>query len=259
MTNYKFNLKRSPVDTRDILVKSVYPQEIILPDTLDLRGNLPPVRDQGTQGSCSAQTVAEMKEWEEKTDIGFKGYMSPQFVYNLREEYGEEGMTPRDTLKIVNKIGIVKETSYPYGKIENLDEATLPAKLADESKNYRILSYARIDTVDSLKKALYINGPCYIAFPVYNPNKLDFWNPDYKGQEMLGGHAVSVVGWTKDSFIIRNHWSAEWGDHGYTYFKFAEWGTQWECCPSVDEKTPIPPSPIEVKKECFFKRIFGKK
>jgi C1A family cysteine protease len=261
MTNYKFNLKRSPVDNRDILLRSVYPQEIVLPATLDLRGNMPPVRDQGNQGSCSAQTAAEMKEWEERTDIGFTGYMSPQFVYNLREDYAEEGMTPRDTLKILNQIGIVSEKSYPYGKIEDLDGATLNPKLADEAKKYRIISYARIDTSDSLKKALFINGPCYIAFPVYNPNKLDFWNPDYKGQQMLGGHAVSVAGWTKDSFIIRNHWTAEWGDHGYTYFKFIEWGAQWECWTSVDEKTPIPTPvpPPPVKKGCFLKNWFGKK
>jgi C1A family cysteine protease len=37
-------------------------------------------------------------------------------------------------------------------------------------------------------------------------------------EAMLGGHAICVVGYRLDgSFIVRNSWSAEWGDHGYFY------------------------------------------
>jgi intein/homing endonuclease len=199
-TNYKFSLKRSPVDQRDFLLSSVYPINVKLPEVYDLRSDLPPVRDQGNQGSCSAQTAAEMKEWQEKVDVGYTGYFSPQFIYNLRENYGEEGMTPRDTMKILNKVGIVREKDYPYGKIECLDPNTMSSELREEAVKYQISGYARIDLIDGLKKALFANGPCYIAFPVYNPEKMEFWKPDFTGQQMLGGHAC-FTGDTKISLL----------------------------------------------------------
>ncbi len=234
MTNYKFTLKRSPVDQRDFLLSSVYPADVTLPATYDLRSSMPPIRDQGNQGSCSAQTASEMKEWQERVDVGYTGYFSPQFIYNLRENYEEEGMTPRDTMKILNKVGIVYEKDYPYGKIERLDPSTMSSELLEEAAKYQIIGYARVDLLNGLKKALFANGPCYIAFPVYNPEKWEFWKPDFTGQNMLGGHAVSVAGWLKDSFIIRNHWSAAWGDRGYTYLKYSDWGSQWEAWTTID-------------------------
>lgn len=232
--DYQFTLKRSPTDLRDLILCSIYPDDVKLPTTYDLRPEMPPVRDQGSQGSCSAQTAAEMKEWQERFNIESEEYMSPQFIYNLRENYGEEGMTPRDTMKILNKIGVVYEKNYPYGKIERLDPSTISSQLMDEASKYIIAGYAKITLIDGLKKALFANGPCYLAFPVYNPEKWEFWKPDYAGQEALGGHAVSAVGWLKDSFIVRNHWTAQWADKGYTYFKFSDWGAQWEAWTTID-------------------------
>ena len=80
---YKFNLKRSPVDPRDFLLGTVYPGAVDLPLVWDLRPQMQPVRDQGQEGSCSAETASEIKEWQEKVDQGYNGYMSPQFIYNL--------------------------------------------------------------------------------------------------------------------------------------------------------------------------------
>ena len=262
MTNYKFNLQRSPVDERDFLLSTVYPADVTLPEVYDLRPEMPAVRDQGTQGTCSAQTAAAMKDWQERVDVGFQGYMSPQFVYNLRESYGMEGMTPRDTMKILNKIGIVPEKHYPYGKLEDLNEETLNAELRDEAAKYKIAGYARIDLLDGLKKALFANGPCYIAFPVYNPEKMEFWKPDFTGQQMIGGHAVCVAGWLKDSFIIRNSWSTAWGDKGYTYLKFVDWGVQWEAWTTIDaDSTPENLEKKAATQKCtkgLFTRLFKK-
>ena len=235
MMNYKFNLQRSAVDERDFLLGTIYPDQVTLPEVWDLRSQMQPIRDQGSQGTCSAQTAAAMKEWQEKVDQGYNGYMSPQFIYNLRESFGSEGMTPRDTMALLNKVGIVHEHDYPYGKIEDLNPDALSPELRDEALVNRIIGYARADTVDALRKALFANGPCYIAFPVYNPEVMEFWKPQFTGQQMLGGHAVCVAGYLKDKYIIRNSWSDKWGDKGYTYFPFTEWGIQWEAWTTIDE------------------------
>jgi hypothetical protein len=60
---------------------------------------------------------------------------------------------------------------------------------------------------------------------------------------MSGGHAMAVVGYTEDSFIIRNSWGAHWGDGGHCLFPFSEWGSQWEAWTTVDERLRIMPEP----------------
>lgn len=232
LTNkYSFNLQKSPVDPRDFMLEAIYPDPVKLPEVWDLRPQMKPIRDQGQQGTCSAQTVAAMKEWQENVDVKFRDYMSPQFVYNQRST-GGEGMTPKDTMEILYKIGIVPEKLYPYGTF-----TPIPETLKSQATTYKIQGYAQINTVDSLKKALFANGPCYIAFPVYNPERMDFWKPEFAGQQMMGGHAVCVAGYLKDKFIIRNSWSSAWGDQGYTYLPFTEWGMQWECWTAIDAES----------------------
>lgn len=229
LSQYKFNLTKSPADPRDFMLESIYPETVKLPEVWDLRSQMRPIRDQGQQGTCSAQTAAAFKEWQEYSDIGFKEHMSPQFVYNLRENQGSEGMHPRDTMEILYKIGIVPENVYPYNNFKPITD-----ELKNIAAKFKIQGYAQINTIESLQKALFANGPCYIAFPVYNPNKMQFWLPDYTGQQMMGGHAVCVSGFLKDSFIIRNSWSTQWGDSGYTYLPYSQWGCQWECWTAID-------------------------
>lgn len=255
---YQFNLEKSPVDPRDFMLESIYPESVTLPKTWDLRPQMRPIRDQGTQGTCSAQTAAAIKEWQENADVNFASYMSPQFVYNLRSNSATEGMTPRDTMDILYKIGIVPEKSYSYGQFKTITEA-----LKKDAAKYKIQGYAQINTIDSLQKALFGNGPCYIAFPVYNPEKMEFWVPDFTGQQMMGGHAVCVAGYLEDKFIIRNSWSSMWGDQGYTYLPFSQWGMQWEAWTAIDaDSNPETLADKASQHTCsigFFRSIFGKK
>ena len=76
-----------------------------------------------------------------------------------------------------------------------------------------------------LKKAIYDNGPIVAAFKVYN----DFYYYDsgeysYAWGDFLGLHAVSVVGWDVDSFIVKNSWGDKWGESGYFRILFSELG-----------------------------------
>jgi C1A family cysteine protease len=257
-TKYKFNLQKSPDDPRDYLLETIYPDTVTLPEKWDLRKNMRQVRDQGDQGTCSAQTAAAMKECQEESDVKFKYYMSPQFVYNLRTNQGSEGMYPRDTMEILYKIGIVPENNYPYGTFKPIGEG-----LKEIAAKYKIQGYAQVNTIDSLKKALFANGPCYIAFPVYNPNKMEFWKPDFTGQQTMGGHAVTVAGYLRDKFIIRNSWSVQWGDAGYCYYSFSDFGMHWEIWTAIDADSN--PQTLYNKtskysmKKSFFKRMWPKK
>jgi len=236
----------SPDDNRDWIAESIYLTCHMLPEIVDHRKKLQAIRNQGQQGTCAAQTAACMKEWQEFHDVGFNKYMSPQFIYNNRTNQQSEGMYGRDVMRILSKIGSCSEDIYPYGKIESLTDISDSSK--DEAENFKIKSYAQVKTIEGLKKAVYINGPCYIAFPVYN-HTTTMWKPLNRDKRQ-GGHAMSVVGYNKEGFIIRNSWGPYWGDNGYCTYNYLDWGSHWDCWTTIDEKSYleiIELEPIESK------------
>lgn len=230
---YICNLKKSPKDNRDFIFSSH--RAIALPEVVDYRPDLHPVRNQGRQGTCYAQSTACMKEWQEKKDSGFDEYMSPQFFYNNRpnkydnDPNNDDGMYGRDVMKLLKTIGICPESIYKYGRIES--KKGIPQLMYDEAKKYIIKSYARVETLENLKSSLVKHGPCLIAFPVYNYGA-EFWKK--LGGKMNGGHAVTIVGYNKDGFIIRNSWGPGWGKEGYSIYKYEDWGSHWEIWTTMD-------------------------
>jgi C1A family cysteine protease len=238
---FLLNMKKSPLDDRDFKAETIYPDQVELPKKLDLRPYLYPVVNQGVQGTCSAQVAACMKEYQEyklQKLTGIEGDMSPQFVYNLREEPDYEGMTPRETMKILQQYGICREAIYPYNTIEYPMYISQDAYA--DALTFRIQNYAQINTIDALKKALVKDGVCYICFPVYNSG-MQMWKAA-QGDIDMGGHAMAVVGYDddKEHFIIRNSWGEDWGDNGYTYYPYEDFGAHWEIWGSVDKESAWP-------------------
>ena len=229
---YVCNLKKSPKDKRDFIFRL---STTTYPDILDYRPSLQNVRNQGKQGTCYAQAAACMKEWQEKKDNGFDEYMSPQFFYNNRTNLydanpdNDNGMYGRDVMKLLQSVGICRESSYPYGKIE--EKTAIDKVIYDEAKEYIIKSYARVESITNLKESLFKNGPCLVAFPVYNYGS-EFWKGS--GSSTYGGHAVTIVGYTEDGFIIRNSWGTGWGNRGYSIYKYEDWGAHWEIWTTID-------------------------
>ena len=240
--NFIFNAKQPTQDNRDYIFENVRIASYGTNNTCDYRNELLPVRNQGSQGTCYAQTAACVKEWQEKK----REYFSPQFIYNNRdywnnnkqdgedinEDYGMEG---RDVMKILRKRGICEEKLYPYGKIEQVND--IDTSIIANAKKNIIIGYAKITTLQGLKESLMDNGPCLIAFPVYN-HSLEMW---IKGENdtLLGGHAMTVVGYNNqmEHFVIRNSWGEDWGDKGHTFYKFKDWGSHWECWTTMDDLT----------------------
>lgn len=239
MTTYICNLKNSVADTRDYIYIGNLNK---IPEILDYRNELQPIRNQGSQGTCFAQTAACVKEWQEYKNNKFIQYFSPQFFYNNRfnnydnDTNNDEGMYSRDVMKLLKNIGICSEEIYPYGKIE--DKSKISSEIYQEAKLNVIKSYARINSLIDLKKSLYENGPCLIAFPVYNYSS-QFWINN--NNTMKGGHATTVVGYNKEGFIIRNSWGPDWGNNGYCNYTYADWGSHWEIWTTIDDKSYIEP------------------
>ncbi len=204
-----------------------------IPDEFDLREHAPPSRDQGNRGTCAAFTAAAIKEIQENRDCGLNEWMSPEFIYYHRENKPASGMYGRNVFQILQRIGSVPESAYPY---QNNGDALPPSDdLYRIAARYRIANYARVTTVEGLKKALLELGPCYLQLPLYKTRPY-FWRPS-PGENAISGHAVAVVGFTLEGFILKNSWGSDWNRDGCIIFPYDEWGAQWECWVSVDEKT----------------------
>lgn len=93
-----------------------------------------------------------------------------------------------------------------------------------EDKHYGQSSYS-LGSVDEIKADIYAHGPVTAAFMVYE----DFVN--YKSGvyrhttgSRLGGHAVKIIGWGEDHWLVTNSWNETWGDQGLFRIAYGECG-----------------------------------
>jgi hypothetical protein len=207
-----------------------------MPESYDMRQNSQPSRDQGDRETCAAHAAAAIKEIQENRDSGFKEQMSTEFIYHHRVNKPSPGMYGRDVFKILAQIGSVPERLYPGLAVEPAAEPAPPSQAAYQlAANYKIATFARITTIDGLKKALLEMGPCYLQLPLF-AGRPCFWRAK-KGEQSSCGHAVAVVGYDRNGFILKNSWGPHWNGDGCVTFPYSDWSIHWECWASIDEKS----------------------
>lgn len=243
----------SPLDPRDVSIEEIIKEKgdtIELPKILDYRKDLPGAWNQLVDGPCSAYSAAAIKQYHEFKNYKLKRELSKRFIYLLRKNYPAKGMFARDTMDILLNYGIPLEKTFKYRFKKKED---IPQDVYSEAYNHKILAYARIHTLEGLKIALYENGPCYIAFPVYSNNP-DFWNS--QNGSLIGGHACVVVGYDEYGFIIRNSWGFNWADNGHSIYSYKNWGSHYEVWTLIDDTSSIEIIKKKVKeREGLFKKI----
>ncbi len=252
------NLRPSPADSRDysfegmalrstgLDFKSLVAEDpgiVTPPKKLDLRPYMNPVRDQGSRGTCAAFSAAAAKEYQEHVDnSAFKEYISPDSIYLQRQNVDSEGMYGRDVMRILLHGGACRETLLPYHGEEQEAPSGIPDTAKLEMPNYCIRKYAQIHTILGAKNALCQYGPLLICLPYYDNDLPEFWRSPGLDAETDGGHAVTVVGYTKEGFILRNSWGTTWNGDGHVIYPYDEFGVHWEIWSMVDEETKyLPP------------------
>jgi hypothetical protein len=88
-----------------------------------------------------------------------------------------------------------------------------------DPERFKIGSYALVDdsTFEGLKKALCVNGYLLSGFRGSNEGwRSAYVRPPREG-EGLWGHAIALVGYTKNHLIGVNSWGTNWGENGYFY------------------------------------------
>lgn len=177
------------------------PDAYILPE--DKR---PAVTNQGAISACCAFSAAEILYCLNKREFGDSDTFSEGFIYGYDRPSDSQcvGMYPNTLMKALCATGSVPKQYYdklyemPDMKREILRDENLDT-LVDIAKKYRISGFARMNNPEMIKRCVYET-----QIPVFAICG------DWFGES----HAIIVVGWDNDEFVIQNSWGTRWGDKG---------------------------------------------
>ncbi|MBD1920380.1 C1 family peptidase [Microcoleus sp. FACHB-831] len=214
-------------DSRDI--KYSAPQQVIsnLPPKVDLRSQLPAVYEQGSIGSCTAQSISAAFYFCQTKQKIFSFEPSKLFTYYVTRDIEgtinqDCGATLRNTIKSINKFGVCPESIWPY-KPERLMVQPTPT-CYDTASRHIAISYSQVtQSLRQLKGCLASGFPFALGMTIYETfeseevAKTGKLNLPWTNEQLVGGHAVLAVGYddSQKRFILRNSWGKQWGMAGY--------------------------------------------
>lgn len=209
-----------------------------IPASKDLRASWWRIADQGTTGSCVGWATADsVLRWHfvKEKRLPENALLSPRFIWMAAKETDPfltrpttfletEGTSLKTALDIARKFGVVRDITLPFasGKLYPKEAKTFYAIAALR----KIGAYFNLDVnLSNWRSWLATKGPILTRLDVdatwdeatANRGRLE----EYKPQTKRGGHAVAIVGYTPDGFIVRNSWGTRWGDKGFAYASLA--------------------------------------
>ena len=210
-----------------------------LPESFDWRAKSPScvhaVRDQGACGSCWAHASSEVLS--DRFCIHSKGQvdvtLSPQQLVDCDlMDHGCAGgflTTPFIYYSLVGANTDDCYGEYVSGKTGQASAMCFLTKWSCKAYKSKLFSIKWLMDPEAIKEDIYNNGPVNTGFMVYE----DFRN--YQGGvykhtegELLGGHAVKIIGWGKEDdqeyWIVQNSWSEKWGENGFFRIAMGECG-----------------------------------
>lgn len=210
------------------------PNQVPLPDVVDLRPECPPIYDQLNIGSCTANAGGAAVAYILKNQQPAIDLMPGRlFVYYnsrvLEDAVNDDvGATLADTVRSIAEYGVPPEEYVPY-----IDDGETFKKRPSSEAYKQALQYADLDNTKlagvhqdayTIKSILAKRIPIIFGIQVYESFESDRVRrtgvvpmPNVKKEEYRGGHALMLVGYNTPEkvFYVRNSWGESWGQKGY--------------------------------------------
>ena len=195
-----------------------------------------PVRNQANCGSCWA--FGATSSFSDRFCIAGKDViLSPQDMMECDKTNNCcQGGNQDKAFEWLEKVGVVEDKCKTY----NMNCGTCRSTSCEKFKCKKGSMWYGIDT-ENIKKALFTEGPVEASFRVYRDFMVYKSGVYYhKSGELVGGHAIELLGWGKegalDYWLCKNSWGAVWGMKGYFKIKMGDCGiddNMVSCLPEI--------------------------
>ena len=209
---------------------------------VDLSDEVPPVKTQGSQGSCAAWSIAyyhrsQLEYRERHWDLADPNHQfSPAFTYNQVNGGADYGSSIDNNMSLICEQGCASMFDFPY---DQLNCTRWPSESAySHAIPFRTREWEWLQLYDTFQlnmvKQLLCNGStsCLGILVWGNFDNIGRYNNIYcvadKTGEMRGGHLVTFVGYddtmhTHDgvgAFKLVNSWGPGWGARGFFWMSY---------------------------------------
>jgi hypothetical protein len=241
MASRRLDAMPDRVDVRDWFYQ---PTLAPLPDVLVNIDRVPRVLDQGQEGACTGFALAAVVNFllHQRYNANF---VSPRMLYEMARRYDEwpgedyEGSSARGAMK-----GWVRHGACVHAlwSDEQRGPDHLTDAVADDAKNQIGGAYYRVSHRDvrDMHAALSEVGILYCTLMVH----AGWDNPDGGVQPVSyiveksvrrvdlpiirrvkranDGHAIAILGYTREGFVVQNSWGESWGHRGFALLPYED-------------------------------------
>lgn len=223
------NTKSASITVAKNTVIVVTPPPPTVPSSYSLV--MPPVINQGSEGSCIAVATAYARSYEAYKRSGASAYsqstniLSPEYLFNQTKSGTScSGSALLTTFNFLQTNGICTWASMPYSYTNGC--SLMPtSQQTTQAANFRIASYSQISNSDitAIKSMLVQNRPLVSQYSVdnefYSAGPGFIWKT-FSGS--IGYHALVICGYddSKNAFKVINQWGTSWGDAGYSWIDY---------------------------------------
>ncbi|MEO6006026.1 MAG: C1 family peptidase [Opitutus sp.] len=243
MTGRTLDAFPDKIDVRDWFYQ---PGLASLPDQIVNCDSVPTILDQGSEGACTGFALAAVINFLLAARNREDRSVSPRMLYEMARHYDEwpgeayEGSSARGAMKGWIAHGVCTSQDWP---MENKGAQYFTPTLADTAQLTPGGAYFRVmhKQVRDMHAALNEVGILYVTLMVHAG-----WNNPQPGETPIryvengnlrdrpmalikregradGGHAVAIVGYTREGFIIQNSWGRSWGTDGFALLPYEDY------------------------------------
>lgn len=149
----------------------------------------------------------------------------------------DEGTYIRTAFDTLSRFGVCDEYLWPYD--EKLVHTSPSLKAQRQAVGHRIHAYYRIDRkgddrLEDIITALRANHPVVFGTQISDAFRASKdrtpINRPGSDDNLLGGHAMIIVGYLGGCFLVKNSWGANWGSHGFCLMtpEYISWSKTWD-------------------------------
>ena len=200
-------------------------------DAVDLRKYCTPVGDQAQTGRCSAFAWTHATEMSRNilnldsprlsptyTMLEFQKMQGDARDYVYAYKGGDGTVGGPDPGQVLVENGTCRQELWPD---DRPTPATREEQLAADADRHRLEGVPWPIAIDDVRKVLSAGCPVHLAMNTgrsfSDVGRDGQFNAAEAPSGIHGRHAMLIVGYVGNFFVVKNSWGTDWGDQGYCY------------------------------------------